>query len=586
MRQEPPLAQAGPEPARGRVNLRAAWQAWRHVWKANRVHLRELLAAGLLINLLGLALPLFSAIVYDKIMGNGATASLWALAIGMGIAVSLEAVLRQVRVVVVEHVGARWDRTLDLRVFHGALQAPLANPPEVGPVLSRYRDVMGSRDFLSATFLLPVADLPFILLFLLAILMLGGPMMLVALLFGLALLAVSYAAHHMARRFQARFIRDTNAKVSLLVESLSALETLRRPAAAARAASRFAALAQSSAADGAASRVWHASAMSLAPALSTLSTVGTMVLGVYLVEAQAMTTGQLLACSMLVSRCVMLFGSTATLANRYRDFVQAVSELGELVQLADGRVLKPRRARLAPLPTPDFVLSRVAFRREGADRSVLEDVSMHIPPGQFVALVGRAGSGKSTLLRLLAGRLVTTGGALMAGGVPVTAKNAPWLAGHVGYKAQDPQFLGMTVGELLADSGERATPAERLAMLRRVGLGRALDAGELSLATRLGPQGNGVSGGQRQMLALACALLQGEQVLLLDEPTLGLDSGALQEVLQLLARLKGQRTIVVATHATELIGLADRLVLVGEGKVLADGPREKLLVKEAPPQAA
>jgi ABC-type bacteriocin/lantibiotic exporter with double-glycine peptidase domain len=140
----------------------------------------------------------------------------------------------------------------------------------------------------------------------------------------------------------------------------------------------------------------------------------------------------------------------------------------------------------------------------------------------------------------------------------------------------------MTVGDLLADSGEHATPAQRLAVLRRVGLERALATGELSLATRVGPFGGGVSGGQRQMLALACALLQGDDVLLLDEPTLGLDSTALGLVVSLLAELKGTRTIVIATHATEIIDLADRLIVVGDGRVLADGPRDKLIVPNRP----
>ncbi len=559
--------------------LGVTWRTWVDLWRANKSHLRWIVGAGVLVNLLGLSLPIFSSIVYDRIIGNGAFASLWALGIGVAIGVVLEVILRQARAIVIEHVGSRWDRALDTLVFQGVLRASLASPPQLGPVLSRYRDVMASRDFLSSAWLLPVADLPFILLFLGAIWLMGGAVALVALLFGLALLVASVLTHLSARRYSRRQIRDTNLKLSLLAETVACLEQLRRPRSAQRAAARFGALAQSSASDAAQSRTRYALQQSLAPGLSTLSTASTLILGVYLVEQQAMTTGGLLACTILVSRCVMLFGSVAAILQRFEDFRRAMEELRGVVQLPEDRAaLKPMKARRTRLSSPEFALSKAGFRREAADRAVLADVSLTIPPKQFVALVGRSGAGKSTLLRLLAGRLTVTDGALAAGGVPVGAGNAAWLAGCVGYKAQDPQFLGMTVGELLADSGESATPAMRLEMLRAVGLSRALDAAEVTLATPLGPFGGGVSGGQRQMIGLACALLQSEDVLLLDEPTLGLDSEALQRVVALLAALKGTRTIVVATHATEIIHLADRLILVGEGRVLADGPREKLMV--------
>ena len=403
---------------------------------------------------------------------------------------------------------------------------------------------------------------------------------------GLALLVASVLTHLSARRYSRRQVRDTSLKLSLFAETVACLEQLRRPRSAQRAAARFSALAQSSASDAAQSRTRYALQQSLAPGLSTLSTASTLILGVYLVEQQAMTAGGLLACTILVSRCVMLFGSVAAILQRFEDFRRAMEELRGVVALPEDRAaLKPMKDRRARLSSPEFALSKAGFRREAADRAVLAEVSLTIPPKQFVALVGRSGAGKSTLLRLLAGRLTVTDGALAAGGVPVGEANAAWLAGCVGYKAQDPQFLGMTAGELLADSGESATPAMRLEMLRAVGLSRALDAGEVTLSTPLGPFGGGVSGGQRQMIGLACALLQGEDVLLLDEPTLGLDSEALQRVVALLAALKGTRTIVVATHATEIIHLADRLILVGDGRVLADGPREKLMVPAVGPVA-
>lgn len=562
-------------------SLGQAWLAWRNLWRANRRHLLSLFLAGLTINVLGLTVPVFTSIVYDKIIGNGALASLWALAIGMTIGVVLDFVLRQARVLIVEHVGARWDRALDARIFAGLLRTSLASPPEIGPTLARYREVFATRDFLSSAYLLPVADLPFVLLFLLAVWLLGGAMVLVPLVLGVLLLLAAHAGHHAAQRYYMRHIRDGNEKTSLLAESLVALETLRRPRSGARVARRFMALAETSSRDAARARARHALYQSLLPGVSSLSTVATLVVGVYLVEAQQMSLGGLIACSMLVSRCVMLFGSVASLFNRYREFTRAMADMTDLIALADGKhVTRPAGRRGARLAVPELTLSRAGLRRPGADRAVLNDVNLHLDTHEFVALLGRAGSGKSTLLRVLSGRLALTTGSLVAGGVEVDPQGGAWLAACVGYKAQEPQFMKGSIGDVLADAGEEVAPNVRLDTLRAVGLAQALQTGELSLSTPLGNFGQGLSGGQRQMLGLASAVLQGESVMLLDEPTLGLDSAALQQVVQLLAQLKGKRTIVVATHATELIQLADRLVVLDQGKVIADGPREKLLVNE------
>jgi ABC-type bacteriocin/lantibiotic exporter with double-glycine peptidase domain len=566
-----------------RSNLRVALAALLRVIRANRRHVHVLLTGGFVLNLLGLLVPMFSMIVYDRIIGNDAYASLAALAIGMVLAGLLELVLRQARVQIVEHVGARWDRALDERVVLGLLNASLLTPPELGPVLSRYRDVLATRDFLSAAYVLPVTDLPFVLVYLLAIYGIGGPIVLVAATLGIALLVVSLLSYRLGRARHMRALGRTNEKISLLAEIVVALETLRRRRSAQRAAGRFLALSDAVVADAAQARVWMAFPGSATPVLAIYTTVATLALGVYLVDIQAITTGALIACSMLCGRCVMLFGSVAALWNRFEDFTRAMAELGATLDLAEEPA--GRAARKAPrprLPAPSFVLVQMGFSRPNAAHAVFQDVSLEIAPGECVALLGRAGSGKSTLLRVLAGRLSPTSGALVVGGVPVASQRAGWLADCVGYKAQDPQFLTVSIDDLLRDAAPHLPARQRLDMLRAVGLGRALDAGEISLATRVGAFGVGVSGGQRQMLALACAFLQGEDVLLLDEPTLGLDAEAQRQVLGLLAALKGRRTMIIATHAPEIIALCERVILVGEGRILADGPRAKLVASPIP----
>jgi len=579
-----PQHETGSPPAdfRGRDAVRQSWRAWRNVWRANNRQIGVLLLAGLIINCLTLALPIFTIIVYDKIIGNAAFSSLWALAIGVAVLMVLDFLLRQSRVLVVEHVGARWDRALDERIFTGLLAASPMSAPPPGLAMAKYREVMSARDFLSAAYLLPISDLPFILLFLGFLFVIGGPIAYVAAGFGVALLVISVLSQWRARRAHQAQIRNSSEKASLIVEVLGALETMKRPRAQINSLGRFLTHSEAGAADAARARSWSGVIQSLMPGFAVLATASTLVVGAYRVESQLMTVGALIACTMLVSRTVLLFGSVAALVGRYGDFVRALHELGDLVTLGDPKAQRKRlrKARKTRLPSPEFALSHVTYRRSARERALIDDVSLRVRPKEFVAVVGRTGSGKSTLLRLLAGRIAPTTGTLVAGGVEITPERTQWLAAAVGFKPQEPQFLTMTVDQILEENGTGQGAAERLALLREIGLDRSLDTGALSLETRVTTFGGGLSGGQRQLLALATALLQSDDALVLDEPLTGLDSDARARVIGLLGKLKGQRTLVVATHDPELIRVADRLIYVNDGKLAAAGSPNDLLAMD------
>ena len=559
---------------------RQGWQAWRNVWRANRSHLGGILLAGVLINVFTMVLPLFTIIVYDRIIGNSAYSSLWALALGIGVAMFLDVLLRQVRVVVLEHVGAKWDRALDERVFHGILRLPINQMPRVGAVMVKYREMMASRDFLSSAYLVPLADFPFVGLFLAVLYLIGGPIALIALFWGLFLLVASLVTQRKSRQSLLRANQHAGEKLSLVVETLVAAEMNRRPDVAFRALGHFNNHAEVNAEAAAEARRWTGFSQSLTPAISVLATVSTLIAGTYLVEAQVITMGALIACSMIVSRAVALFGSLASMMHRYEDFVRAANELADLVPFEEPKASRKtiKRGLRSRLPKPMYSLIGVTVERASGGGDILKDVSLRLNPNEFVAVLGRSGSGKSTLLRLLAGRTSPSQGAIIAGGVEVTSSSLYWLAGCVGYKPQDPSFTSATVAEILREHGPHASPAVRLETLRRVGLGHAIDAGEISLSTEVQTVSPRISGGQKQMLSLACAILPSEDVLILDEPTTGLDAEATAAVIETLRSLKGKRTIVMATHAQELVALADRLVVIEDGKIRADGRREDLLV--------
>lgn len=558
----------------------SVWLALRNVWMANRQHVVVLLVAGVAINILSLIIPVFSIIVYDKIIGNAAYASLWALSLGIGVAMIMDVALRQMRVIIIEHVGARWDQALDENVFHGVQRMPLTKMPHVGAVMVKYRELLGAREFLSSAYLLPIADFPFIVIFLFVLFLIGGPIWLVALFWGSVLLVASILTQRKAISLLQKASRHSGEKMSILVDTIVAAEMARVPNVGTRALGRFLGHAETSAKAAADARLWVGLSQSLMPAVSSLAVVSTLVAGTLLVEAQAITMGTLIACSTIVSRSLALFGSLAGLLSRYKDFVRTASELGALVPLIDSKASRKtlRRGVKSRLAKSMYSLIDVTVSRPGANGHILDNLSIRFASPEFVVILGRSGSGKSTLLRLVSGRLLPSRGAIIAGGVEVSSSTLSWLAGCVGYKSQEPSFLSGTVAELLHENGPGTTPAFRLETLRRVGLGPALDAGELSLSTAIQSVSAGVSGGQKQMLALACALLQGRDVLILDEPTAGLDAEATAHVLEVLRAAKGSALIIVATHSEELVTLADRLVVLENGKVRADGRPADLLI--------
>jgi ABC-type bacteriocin/lantibiotic exporter with double-glycine peptidase domain len=558
--------------------------------RANRRHLLDLALASLLVNAFVLTLPLFSMLVYDKAVGNELHETLWALSIGMMLLFGLELVLRLSRVLLVEHAGARWDMHLDERLLRGVLAAPASRPLPVGTLLARYRELGATRDVLSAQFLLPLADVPFAVLFALVLAVIAGPLVLIPLGTGLALLAAGAVLQAAAARRSQVASKATATKLSWLVDVLTARESvmsaagarvaergLREPSAiAARAASR--------------ARVWQQVSQQLLPVGMSACTVLTLLAGVYRIEAQALSVGGLISTTMLGGRLVSAVCLFAPVVLRWQEFMRALRDMAQTValdaaQLPDGDTA----GQLGPLgaaAAEGVRLNGVGFAYPDKP-PVLADVSVTLRAGEMVAVVGSSGAGKSTLLKLLAGHVVPSSGQFALGGrVVADDLTRRWLAGAVAYKPQEPGFLAGRLQEVVApgDGDARAGDAREVALLhalRVAGLGPQLDRGELGLNTELGPNGAGLSGGQRQMLALARVLHQQADLMLLDEPTLGLDRQAQEGFLAALPAWKEGRCVVVATHSAELIQICDRVLVLERGRVVADAPPQRLLAPGA-----
>ncbi len=553
--------------------------------RANRRHLGELALAGLLVNALALALPVFSLLVYDKAVGNRIHDTLWALALGVTLAFAMELLVRLARVLILEHAAARWDANLDERLLRGVLAAPLAQALPVGQVLTRYRDVGVSRDVLSSQQLLPLGDVPFALLFALALWVVAGPLVLVPLAVGALLLGLTLWLHQAGQQRTLAANRAHGQKMQVLVDLLLARDSLAARGAAAQVQADFRRPALAGARASARARVWAQFSQQAVPFGLGATTVGLLVAGVYRIEAQALSVGGLIAATMIGGRLVAVLAAVAPVLARWSEFRLALDKLRADIDLdaaapAEGQALDA--ATQAAFLAAGVRLDQLGCRFPGQDRPVLDGLTLQLQAGELVAVVGASGAGKSSLLRLLAGQQAHDRGELAVAGDRIDGETARRrLAALAVRKPQDPVFMPGPVRAIVAPEGAEDTSV--LAALRHAGLGPALDRGELGLNTLVGSAGQGLSGGQRQMLALARALHARTPLLLLDEPTNGLDRQAQDALLaHLLSRPAGRCTLV-ATHAAEFIQRCDRVLVLDRGRLVADAPPSRLMPSSAAP---
>lgn len=558
--------------------------------RANRRHLAELMLATLCINITALALPLFSMLVYDKAVGNEVHDTLWALAIGTTLVLVLELSLRASRMLMVENASSRWDAFLDQRLMRGVIHAPHDKPLSTGMVVARAREVAATRDALSAQSLLTLADLPFVLLLAGALYAVAGPLVAIPLALGLFIILTTSLMQWLAEGRIKEAHRATRDKLSLLVDVLQCREHLGGTRREQQAQQQFQAHALAGARAATRARIWQQWPAQLSPFFIGLGSVGVMVGGVYLVEARQLSMGGLISANLLAVRLLSSLVTVAPLLGRIKEFRQALEGLARTVNLEAGAQTALAQAPAA-LATEGLRLDQLRLRYPEASQDALQGLSLHLRPGELVAVVGSCGGGKSTLLKLLAGQASPAEGRLSVGGQAIDSDaSRRWLRAQVHLKPQEPGFWGGTVRDIV--SGGDASVDDNLLTraLREAGLGPALDRGELALNTVIGSQGHGLSGGEKQSLSLAQAFASSAPVLLFDEPTLGLDRPAQERVLETLSRLaQGQTTagseaaaepparcVLVATHAAELIQRAQRVLVLDRGRLVADGRPDRL----------
>lgn len=555
----PPPTEASPLDS-----LRSLWSALRPAWS-------EVGLASLFVNTGLLLLPLFSMLVYDKVVSNGVFETLWALTLGMAIYLLADAGMRIVRAWSVEHIAEDLTRRADEGLWHRLVsQNDLAGG--FARFISNYRDLAVARDFLSSTYLLAIADLPFLLLYLLAIGLIAWPLVIVASLLVTIYALAGYALQARSNRLGKEAEQQGTQKMAYMGEVLGTLDVIRTVPGSGFLLRKWREYSAESAGTEAARRLAASHAGTLSAGMLTLSTVAMLVAGAYLIEARQLSVGGLIACNLLAARAMSLVTSFFMVLGKWQDFQRAATRMEQVLQLPEDRQHTPRPEVVGQVAVID--LSKRYPQRPVA----LDGVTLRFAPGERIALLGRPGAGKTTLLRCLAGLCKPDAGQVLVDGLSLDdisrGDRSRWLT----WKSQDPALFAGTLEENLRVAGSTGASERFERALWASGLDEELKSGRMTLGMQLDERGSNLSGGQRQKVALARAFAQPCRILLLDEPTLGLDPDSERQLAERLPTLLGEQDLLImTTHSAIMLNVARRVIALDSGRVIADGDREKLV---------
>lgn len=538
---------------------------------------RDALLAALLVNLLALAMPLFSMNVYDRVVPNHALETLWVLAIGAFAVLCFDFLLRTIRGHIIDVASKRIDVTLSALIMERVLGLRMeARPASVGSFVANLRAFESVRDFIASASITTLVDLPFVLIFLLVMVWIS-PWLAVPALVGIFLVVVfTLLAQDKMQEMVELTQRASAQRNATLVEGLVGIETIKVMGAESEFQRRWERSTHFLAQVGSKLKLLSSSTVNFASLISQLVSVVVIIVGVYLLTENMVTMGGIIAASMLSGRALAPLGQVAGLLMQYQNARTSLAGIESHMKLP---VERPQDSNFLHRESfrGDIEFKNVSFGYAGTDEKVLNNVSFKLKAGEKMAIIGRIGSGKTTIEKLILGLYYPTEGAVLIDGVDTRQIDPAELRRAIGHVPQEPILFYGTLRQNIAMGAPFADDASILAAADLAGVKEFSDLHPRGFDMLIAERGDSLSGGQRQTVSIARALLNDPPMLLLDEPTSAMDHLSEEK---LKARLKAyvtQKTLLLVTHRTSLLDLVDRLIVLDQGQVVADGAKAQVI---------
>ncbi len=551
---------------------------WSAILKPWRTY-RDVLVASILVNLFALAVPLFTMNVYDRVIPNNALETLWTFAIGVSLVLGFDLVMKILRAHFIDLAGKRVDHEMSSRVMAKVLNSRLEErPASVGSFAANLRSFESVREFLTSATLGMLVDLPFSIIFLVVIAAIGGWLVVPTLIAYGVVLFISWAVQKRMKPLTDSTQRAGQQRNATLIEALVGLETLKGLNAEGRIQKRWEESGLHLSHVGAKIKLWSAVAVNSTAFVNQLVTVSTIILGVYLIVNNQLTMGALIACSQLAGRALAPLGQLSSLLIQYDNTRSSYQNVDAIMHKQEERSDKSRfvmRSRMQGA----LQFDQVSFQYPNSSMPALDSVSFSVKAGERVAIIGAVGSGKSTIEKLIMGLYQPTGGTIRFVAVDSKHIDPAEIRSSIGYVPQDLTLFFGTLRENITIASPMADDSSVLSAVALAGLSNFTERHPQGINLAIGERGESLSGGQRQSVAIARAVVTEPPIMLLDEPTSSMDSKTEAQVIANLKAFSQNKTMLVVTHRMSLLELVDRVIVVDKGKIIEDGPRDYIMQK-------
>lgn len=562
------------------VHLQDADRHW--FWsivRNNRSIYGLVLLGAVFINLFGLASPLFIMNVYDRVIPNNAIETGWALGIGALAIFVFDFIMRTLRSYLIDLSGRKIDVIAARRIYDQVLNMRLSGRPKSsGSFANMLSDFNAVREFFTSATITGLVDLPFTLFFLFVIYQLGGSIAYILAGLILVVLLVGFILQRPLKSLVRKATQSAEAKHGLLVETIHGLETVKAIGADGRFRARYGDYVGENAALGQGSRFVSGLGVNAASFCQQIASIIIVLAGMYMVQDGDLTVGGLIACVILGGRAIAPIGQIATLMTKYH---HAGGALKTLEKIMSKPVERPANKQF--LHRPDLkgkiTFDKVSFSYPGTQREVLQGVSFTIKAGEKVGIIGRIGSGKSTVAKLMLGLYEPSSGSILADDTDYQQIDPADLRRNTAYIAQDVVLFSGSVRDNISASVPHASEEDILKAAQLAGVHDFIAKHPMGYDAPVGEHGNALSGGQRQSVALARAMLLEPKMIVCDEPTNALDMQAEAIFKNYIQKEIGDKTFILITHKHNMLDMVDRLILLDQGKLIIDGPRDKVIAE-------
>ena len=556
--------------------IKARHWFWSAVLQQRFVY-RDVLWAALLVNLFALAFPMFSMNVYDRVVPNNAVETLWTLSIGVLLVLGADLFIRLLRSHFVDEASARIDIQISTTLMEKVLGMRLEHRPEsVGSFASNLRGFEQVRDFIASGTVAALIDLPFALIFIGVLAWISPWLVLPVAAAFVIILAMGYVLQHRLHALSETTYKASALRNATLIESLTGIETIKSQGAEGVIQAKWERANAFLSKTNVKMRALSSSAMYSTATLTQLVTVGMVIIGVYLIGQKELTMGALIASSMLAARALAPAGQIVGLLMQYQGARTALESLNKIMEKP---VERPAGESFIQRPQMrgEIEFRNVKFSYPNRTDSAIDGMSFKIAAGEKVALIGRVGSGKSTVERLVMGLYQPTEGAVLIDGIDLRQLDPADVRRNMGYVSQDVTLFYGTLRENITFGLPFADDSAIVAAAEVAGMAEFINRHPRGFDMPVGERGESLSGGQRQGVGLARAVLHNAPILLLDEPTSAMDFSTEAQITAKVTTFAQGKTVVLVTHRTSMLAMVDRVIVVDGGRIVADGPRDRIM---------